>query len=111
MWPFGVARRVLANQRRTAARHDRLRHRLTAVPDHHDEPDPQRDELRAALAELSDDDRAVVTMRCWDGLAVGEMATLLDCTPNAVSIRVHRARRQIADRLTTSGTEQAHGHP
>jgi RNA polymerase sigma-70 factor (ECF subfamily) len=105
LWLFGVARRVFANQRRTDARRDRLRRRLAAIQDrHHDvEPDLPNAELRAALRELSDDDRAVVTMRCWDGLTVGEIAALLECSPNAVSIRLHRARRQIAARLASKG--------
>jgi RNA polymerase sigma factor (sigma-70 family) len=105
LWLFGVARRVFANQRRTDARRDRLRRRLAAIQDrHHDvEPDLPNAEIRAALRELSDDDRAVVMMRCWDGLTVGEIAALLDCSPNAVSIRLHRARRQIAARLASNG--------
>jgi DNA-directed RNA polymerase specialized sigma24 family protein len=63
------------------------------------EPDLPDSGLGAALQQLSDGDRTVVTMRCWDGLTVGEIATVLECSPNAVSIRLHRARKQIAARL------------
>jgi RNA polymerase sigma-70 factor, ECF subfamily len=103
LWLFGVAHRVIANQQRTDARRDRLRRRLATVhePHHDDEPDLPSDELRAALEDLSDVDRVVVTMRCWDRLTVREIAVLLDCSPNAVSIRLHRARRQIATRLVS----------
>lgn len=38
-------------------------------------------------------------MRCWDGLAVYDIATLLGCTPNAASLRLHKARRRLADQL------------
>jgi RNA polymerase sigma-70 factor (ECF subfamily) len=101
LWLFGIARRAVANQRRSDARRDRLGRRLAAVRDAPDvgEPDLEVSALRAALRELSDDDRTVVMMRCWDGLGVGEIASLLGCSPNAVSIRLHRARRRIAARL------------
>jgi RNA polymerase sigma-70 factor (ECF subfamily) len=101
LWLFGVARRVLANQRRSGARRDRLLRRMVAITDPPDaaEPEPPHDELHAALRTLDDDDREVVMMRCWDGLGVGEIAAVLGCTPNAVSIRLHRARRRLAHRL------------
>jgi RNA polymerase sigma-70 factor (ECF subfamily) len=100
-WLFGVARGVLANQRRSDARQDRLRRRLTAFHggDHDGSPDVSDGELRLVLGELSDDERAVVLMRCWDELTVGEIATVLGCSPNAVSIRLHRVRRRIAAKL------------
>jgi RNA polymerase sigma factor (sigma-70 family) len=101
LWLFGVARRVLANQRRSDARQDRLRRRLAVSDegDHDGAPDVSDGELGSVFGGLSDDDRAVVTMRCWDGLTVGEIAVVLGCSPNAVSIRLHRVRRRIAARL------------
>ncbi len=53
-------------------------------------------ELWAALARLSADDRDLLLMRAWDGLAVSDIAVLLDCTPNAASIRLTRARDRLA---------------
>jgi RNA polymerase sigma-70 factor (ECF subfamily) len=41
-------------------------------------------------------------MRCWDLLTVGEIAAVLDCSPNVVSIRLHRARKQLAAYLATT---------
>lgn len=100
LWLFGVARNTLANQRRGDRRRVRLRLRLGAIrPEgHREEPlaEPLDADVAAALNALSDLDRAVVTMRCWDGLGVGEIAVVLDTTPNAVSVRLHRARRQLA---------------
>jgi RNA polymerase sigma-70 factor (ECF subfamily) len=111
LWLFGVARRVLANHRRTGARHDRLVQRLSGIADGHEdrEPDVPSDLLGAALASLSEDHRAVVEMRCWDGLTVGEIAAVLDCSPNAVSIRLHRARKQLAAYLARTGLA-SNGH-
>jgi len=105
LWLFGVARRVLANQRRSAERQQRLRHRLaatstaptTSAPA--DEGIGERDVLAAAFATLDPDDRELLAMRAWDGLAVTEIAMLLDCTPNAASIRLHKARRRLAEAM------------
>jgi len=93
LWLFGVARRVLANQRRSNERQQRLALRLinSHRDDHGDETAPTNEGLRAAMASLSDDDREVVIMRWWDELAVGDIAGLLDCNPNAVSVRLHKA--------------------
>jgi RNA polymerase sigma-70 factor (ECF subfamily) len=103
LWLFGVARHVLANHRRSDQRRGQLQLRLI---DHHraghDNQEARgllREELGAALTSLNDDDRDVVLMRCWDGLAINDIAVLLDCTPNAVSVRLHKARRKLIDRL------------
>ncbi|HRW39699.1 MAG: RNA polymerase sigma factor [Acidimicrobiales bacterium] len=106
LWLYGVARRVVANQRRGAGRRERLLLRLhdaaaTApaailAPDEHG---PDRDRLAVALGRLDDDDRELLVLRAWDGLPVHEIAVLLGCTPNAASIRLHRARRRLASLL------------
>jgi RNA polymerase sigma-70 factor, ECF subfamily len=100
LWLFGVARNVLANHRRSGSRRRRLQLRLvsTLVEETVAAPEPPAG-LRAALAGLGDAEREVVIMRHWDGLAVHEIATLLDCTPNAVSLRLHKAKRRLAGLL------------
>jgi RNA polymerase sigma-70 factor (ECF subfamily) len=55
-------------------------------------------------------------MRAWDELPVQEMAVLLGCTPNAVSLRLHKARRRLAAALrgteaAGSRTSPARSHP
>jgi RNA polymerase sigma-70 factor (ECF subfamily) len=104
LWLLGTARRVLANQRRSAGRRDRLRHRMevaaVALPSGPDPADViadrDADPLLAALAGLSGDDRELLVMRAWDGLPVTDMARLLDVTPNAVSLRLHKARARLS---------------
>ena len=107
LWLLGTARRVLANQRRSTGRRQRLHRRVevaaVALPT---EPDPadvvadrEADPLLAALATLSGADRELLVMRAWDGLSVTDMATLLDVTPNAVSLRLHKARARLAAAL------------
>ena len=106
LWLFGVARHVVANHRRAERRRHRLHLRLrslrvdaavTATATAADAEAPPG--LRAAFAALSDAEREVVIMRHWDHLAVHEIATLLGCTPNAVSLRLHKARRRLAQLL------------
>lgn len=48
-------------------------------------------EALALLAHLPERDRTLVTMRYIDGLSVTEIAGLVEETPNAVSVRIHRA--------------------
>lgn len=102
-WSFGVGRRVLANQRRSATRHLRLVDRLgsTAEQPIAAGPDATEDhpEVRDALAALPDTDREVLTLWAWDDLEPREIAVVLDTTANAVSLRLQRAKARLADRL------------
>ncbi|MGH9269911.1 MAG: RNA polymerase sigma factor [Ilumatobacteraceae bacterium] len=113
LWLFGVARNVLSNHRRAVERQRRLQLRLVENfrgDPHADEPDSSDSGLQDALASLSEMDREVVMMRCWDGLAVSEIAVLLECTPNAVSVRLHKARRRLADLLADRTDPSGGGH-
>lgn len=105
LWLFGVARRVLANQRRTNDRQDRLQVRLVGAAAGAAEGAPadhgldRRTDLAEALADLNSEDRELLLLRGWDGLQVQLIAVLLECSPNAVSIRLHRARGRLAAAL------------
>jgi RNA polymerase sigma-70 factor (ECF subfamily) len=52
-----------------------------------------------ALSALTGEDRELLIMRAWDEMSVTEIALLLDCTPNAVSSRLHKARRRLTVEL------------
>ena len=112
-WCYGIARRVLANQRRGRARHLRLVSRMeseprqTAIPDHAETgPDP---ELAAALAALSGDDQEVLRLWAWEQLEPREIAPVLGISVNAASLRLSRARNKLA--ATLSRQDQPHaGH-
>lgn len=98
LWLLATTRRVLANQHRATRRRRGLTTRLTSVAPAPGPADPAEEALRsedplwAALASLPDEQRDLLIMRAWDGLAVGEIAQLLGCSPNAASIRLTRAR-------------------
>lgn len=101
-WLFGVARRVLANHRRSVDRQTRLRGQvaqessLSVIDDYGSETDGA---LRRALAALSEEDRELLIMQAWDELPVAAIAALLGCSRNAASLRLFKARRRLAAEL------------
>lgn len=101
-WTYAVARRCLANSDRSRRRQRTLVDRIAGTADRsavardpHD-TDPPDPELHAALAQLREADREVLRLWAWEDLAPAEIAVVLDTTPNAVSIRLHRAKRRLA---------------
>jgi len=111
LWLFGVARYVLANHRRTLARRHRLSARLQSL--RQDSSVKQQssldDQLLVAMAKLSAEDRELLIMRAWDGLVVTDMAALLRSTPNAVSVRLTKARRKLSQLLMETAPDRS-GH-
>ena len=113
VWLLAVARRVLANQRRGRGRRDRLHDRLVVVdPPRVDGRGPervvlvseQRQEVRDAMARLSDDDREVLMLATWDELPHTEIADLLGISTAAVTKRLERARSRLASQLHVGTT-------
>lgn len=105
-WLLGVARRVLATQRRSLTRRERLRRRLldrsAGVP----EAEAAGGELlSSALSGLSERDREAVLLVAWEGLTPAEAAAVLGITATAFSVRLHRARRRL--RIALSRDEPA----
>ena len=110
-WCLGVARRCLANQRRSTARRKRLRDRVAAEPRAHEASTADPD-LETALARLGEEQREILRLSAWEGFGASEIAQVLGITPNAASIRLHRARRDLAALLEsgeTSGKKSADG--
>ena len=52
-------------------------------------------EVRAAMRQLSVDDREVLYMAYWEDLSGQEIAAILDCTSVTVRVRLMRARRKL----------------
>ena len=104
-WLLGVARRVLANHRRGERRRDgladRLARELTAVPVERDGDEV----VRRALAQLSEEDRELLLLAGWEGLAPAEIAKATGTLAVTVRSRLHRARRRLRAELTALGWE------
>jgi RNA polymerase sigma factor (sigma-70 family) len=105
-WLLAVARRVLANQRRGEHRRTALVQRLTgaaALADPGWEPPAAMSpELAAALAGLSPREREALLLVAWEGLEPARAARAAGCSPAAFRVRLHRARRRVADRLAAA---------
>lgn len=94
-WSYGVARRCLANALRGAARQERLVERLSHAP-----PPPADDPvLEEAVSRLPDADRELLRLWAWEQLPPREIALVLGISPNAASIRLHRATKKLRDEL------------
>lgn len=96
-WLYRVATNLVANHRRKNASATRLISSLLA-------PDtaPSAESLAvadislaAAWAQLPVKSREVLALTALDGLSVSDAATALGITPNAVSVRLARARSQM----------------
>jgi RNA polymerase sigma-70 factor (ECF subfamily) len=102
-WLYGVARRTLANQRRSASRRQalelRLRPLLASSPVDHDHT------LTEALDRLAEPDREALLLVAWEGLNTDEAARVLGCRPTAFRMRLHRARRRLAAMLEEPAPE------
>ena len=100
-WLLGVARKVLANRRRSEQRVLALRHRLASeresiAPATGDDVDER---VIRALGRLSDRDRELLMLLAWDDLSQAEVAEVLGMRKNTVAVRLHRAREHFADAL------------
>lgn len=102
-WLYGVARRLLANQRRGNVRRLHLFDRLTG-----ERPPPRETstpplEILHVLERLRPADREVLRLAAWEELNPAEIAVVLGCTANAAALRLSRARRRLRDELTEMG--------
>jgi RNA polymerase sigma-70 factor (ECF subfamily) len=95
-WLYAVARRTLANHRRREDRRSALTEQLRSRPVvRQDASSPEAAALTAAAwNELPERDRELLALIAWEGLEVDQVALALDCSRNAVRIRLHRARRR-----------------
>jgi RNA polymerase sigma-70 factor (ECF subfamily) len=99
-WAYGVARRHIANWRRSVGRRARLLQRVTAEPAHPDHINHPLDvEFETALAALDRRERELLQLWAWEALEAADIGTVLGITPNAAAIRLHRAKQKLAENL------------
>ena len=102
-WLFGVARRVIANQRRGERRRSALAERLVENLDETAfdllAPAAATTELARAFATLSDCDRELLLLVAWEGLTRDELAVALGTSRATVRLRLHRARKRLREAL------------
>lgn len=103
-WLFTVAHNHLRNAWRTRERgralDDRLRNdSIEWVGAVSSESSGSADSVLEALGRLSDADSEILRLAVWDEVSHREIALILECTENAVGIRLHRARSRLAAQL------------
>ena len=112
-WLYGIARNVIAGERRRAATELRAASRV-AGRRLLDDDDIARLEERIdaesagraaclALAGLPPDERAVLELVAVDGLPVADAAAALGIRPGTARVRLHRARRAAQQSMACHG--------
>lgn len=104
-WLLGVARKMLANQRRSARRHQSLLTELKAHELIHVKPDASAaaltlGEVIDALERLPESDRELLQLIAWEGLTPSEAAEALGESGATCRVRLHRARSRLATELS-----------
>jgi RNA polymerase sigma-70 factor (ECF subfamily) len=102
-WLFGVARRVIANQRRGERRRSALGERLSENLDRSTLERVESPEDTSALARafesLSGSDRELLSLVAWEGLTREELAVALGTSRAVARLRLHRARKRLREAL------------
>lgn len=112
LWLYGIARRVVANQRRGDRRRSLLATEVAghvvdvadAASRHVDTVDAKA--VRSALESLQDNDRELLLLIGWEGLKPAEAAIVLGCGRAALRTRLHRARRRFDTALQAAGVQR-----
>jgi RNA polymerase sigma factor (sigma-70 family) len=106
LWLYGVARRVVANQQRGELRRARLGEALRAAVERAPR-DPAQAVLEhehatavlAAVRDLPERQRELLTLTIWDGLTPGQAAKVMRLSPAAARVLLHRARKRLGAAL------------
>jgi RNA polymerase sigma-70 factor (ECF subfamily) len=106
-WLYGVARRAIANERRGSRRADALADRAAASLALDEARDiaerlGEVELIRRALVGLPERDREAVMLVAWEGLAHADAARVAGCSRPAFAVRLHRARKRLADALSAA---------
>jgi RNA polymerase sigma-70 factor (ECF subfamily) len=113
-WLFRIAHNTIANAHRS-----RSRRPADPLPEGFERPAPDADpagmvvlademrEIRAAIAGMPDDRRQVIVLRFVDDLSTVEIGEVLDRSPGAVRVLLHRSLRDLAARLAHAPGEPA----
>lgn len=105
-WLFGVARNLLRDSRRSAARAASVATELASWVSEQSSSDVadvvvERATVLRALTQLSDNDRELLTLVAWHGLSTSEAARVVGCSRATYFVRLHRARRRLERALAT----------
>lgn len=116
-WLLGVARNLLRKQADARRRRRLLADRIAALTTEADliawdagEHVVERTAALEALASLAEPDVEALTLITWHGLDVRAAAEVVGCSPHAFAVRLHRARRRLAEAVRAPDNRHRH-HP
>lgn len=104
LWMFGIARTILAAERRLSGRRDAVVEAVrTALepathPDHAEHSDLAID-VRSAIERLPPAQREVVQLHHWEGIPLVDIATIVGVSASTVRSRYATARQSLAQTL------------
>jgi RNA polymerase sigma-70 factor (ECF subfamily) len=100
LWLFGVAHHVVANERRSALRRERLaeraRQEAATRPSAVDPAESDTDRVRALLSIMPPAEQEALRLTEWDQPSTDEAARVAGCSRATFRVRLHRARRRFA---------------
>ncbi|MEO3814410.1 sigma-70 family RNA polymerase sigma factor [Sphaerisporangium sp. B11E5] len=101
-WLLGTARNVLRDTIRSEARREAVRAELRSWTEG-DVADQVTERLGVltALADLAEEDREILILVAWQGLSPRDAARVVGCSAAAFRVRLHRARKRLAQRMET----------
>lgn len=113
-WLYGVARRVLQNQRRGGGRMARLVSRLQGL-ETPPEPSPELAvirrfedaELAKAFRRMRREDQELLLLANWEELPHADIGRVLGCSAHAVDQRIYRAMHRLARDLADAGQKRS----
>ncbi|GAA2133334.1 RNA polymerase sigma factor [Actinomadura napierensis] len=112
-WLLGVARNVLRDGHRAEVRREAFTAELArwAPRPAGDVAEDVAERLAVvrAMAEIPEGDREILILVAWQGLSPREAARVAACSPAALRVRLHRARKRLL-RAADDGLDAA-GHP
>jgi RNA polymerase sigma-70 factor (ECF subfamily) len=77
-----------------------VRPRATESADAPAARDEISEQVRRAVQDLSPADREVIVLYYLEQMSVAQMASLLNASPNAIDVRLHRARQRLKEKLS-----------
>jgi RNA polymerase sigma-70 factor (ECF subfamily) len=107
---YGVASRVLANQKRSIRRQQRLVDRLEQNHSFESDVDQLTDRemlVAAALDRIRKPDQEILRLSFWENLSCREIGVVLGCSENAATVRLHRARKRLEEQVRSDLSQWA----
>ena len=110
LWLYATARGAIANAARRQQGRLRLTQRVATELNRTSiagaQAGPAHEDILVAteaLGLLGDDDRELLMLAAWEGLGSHELGHVLNCSPAAARVRLHRARARLRAALAQVG--------